>query len=146
MKKTRKQKGKASKYVIYSEKGLLKDDQWKSYLNDRPTQLIAKIRNYLKKQIPGLAEKFNYNSRYFGLRVKDDKDRIYIYIQKKGLRIDLCIGREFEEKLQRAGFKVKYINNYQGRAGWLTGWHVPHDTKKLNIVLKWITKAFEESY
>jgi hypothetical protein len=146
MKKTSKQKGKASKYVIYSERGLLKDDQWKSYLKNRPIQLVTKIRSHLKKQIPGLADKFNYKSRYFGLRVKDDKDKIYIYVQKKGLRIDLCIGRENEEKLKRAGFNVKYVNNYQGRSGWLTGWRVPHDTKKFNNVLKWITKAFEESY
>ena len=140
-----KHRGKASKYVIYFEKGLLKDDQWKSYLNDRPIQLVTKIRSHLKKQIPGLAEKFNYNSGYFGFRVKDDKDRIYIYIQKKGLRIDLCIGRENEEKLMSAGFNIKYVNNYQGRSGWLTGWHVPHDTKKLNIVLKWIIKAFDKN-
>lgn len=145
MKPENKQKGKASKYVIYSERGLLKDDQWKSHLKNRPLQLVTKIRSHLKKRIPGLADKFNYKSRYFGLRVKDDKDRIYIYVQKCKLLIDVDIDQSCSSDLEKAGFQVKPRDNFQAKVGWLTGWLVPHDTEKINVVLKWINKAFENT-
>jgi hypothetical protein len=139
------QRGKKGTYVIRAKRGMLSDTTWRCTLKDYPTSPICLIRERLLKKIPGLTEKFNSNSRYFGYWIGDDKDRAYIYIQKKNLRIDLCIGREFEEDIRREGFKVRYVNNYQGRAGWLTGWLVPHDTKKMNIVITWLLKAFEEN-
>ena len=138
-----KRRGKASKYIIYSEKGLLCDNQWKLYLDGHPIELLTELRRQLKEISSKLIEKFNYNSRYFGYCIGDDKDKVYIYVQKERLRIDLCIDRENEENLKSAGFNVKYVNNYQGRSGWLTGWRVPHNTKKINVVVKWLLKAFE---
>ena len=86
------------KYVIKAEKGLLNDTQWKVYLNGYSTELIETIRMKLKKKIHRLGEKFNYNSRYFGFRKGNGADRVYIYVQKKGLRIDLCIDRKYEDE------------------------------------------------
>lgn len=42
---------------------------------------------------------FNRNSNYFGYRANDDKDLADIYVQKKGLQIDLHIKREHEPEL-----------------------------------------------
>lgn len=123
-------RGKQAKYLVCAEKGLLKDSVWKRTLKDYPTDLVCSIREQLLKKVPGLTEKFNTNSRYFGYWTGADKDRVYIYLQRKELRIDLCVGRRFEAELRRAGFEVRYVNNFQGRAGWLTGWRVPHRSKQ----------------
>jgi len=139
------QRGKKGTYVIRAKRGLLNDTTWRRTLKDYPTSLICLIRERLLKKIPGLSEKFNSNSRYFGYWIGDDKDRVYIYVQKKNLRIDLCISRDFEEKIHREGFKVHYVNNYQGRARWLTGWQIPHSTNNIEGVIKWLCKAFERN-
>ena len=137
-------KPNTSNNVILADAGLLKDSVWKRALQGYPTSLVCSIRKKLLREIPKVAEKFNTNSRYFGYWTGIDKDRAYIYVQKKGLRIDLCISRKFEIDLRKAGFKVKYVNNYQGRAGWLTGWRVPHSTKNVTLIVKWLCKAFKE--
>ena len=134
---------KKGKYVTIANTGLLSEEYWKPSLKGYPLSLTLEIRKQLRSNIKGIAEKYNRNSRYFGYRQKEGPDAVYIYIQKKGLRIDLRIDREFEDELKRAGFKVKYINNFQGRAGWLTGWKVPHDTKKLKFIMRMLYKAFE---
>jgi len=95
------------------------------------------------ESIPNVTEKFNNRLRYFGYWTGTDKDRIYIYVQKKNLRIDLYISRDFESEIRNIGFKVNYVNNYQGRAGWLTGWQIPHSTTKVETIMKWLCKAFK---
>ena len=117
-------KSNKSKNVIMAEVGLLKDSVWEPALLNYPTGLICSIRKRLLSKIPGITEKFNKRSRYFGYWTGTDKDRVYIHVQKKGLRIDLCIDRKFETDLRKAGFEVKFVNSFQGRADWLTGWHV----------------------
>lgn len=106
-----------------------------------------------------MTEKFNPTTpglRYFGYKVRNrdaakndfskrsyGPDKAYIYIQKKNLRIDLDIDRKFEQELRKAGYEVRYSNNYQGRAGWLTGWYVPlFSTKDIKKVMKWLLMAF----
>ena len=138
-------RGKQAKYLVCAEKGLLKDSVWKRILKDYPTDLVCSIREQLLKKILGLTEKFNTNSRYFGYwTATGETDRVYIYVQKKNLRIDLYISTEREADLQKADFEVRYVNNFQGRAGWLTGWRVPHTTKNIKTVAKWLLKAFRE--
>ena len=68
---------------------------------------------------------------------------VYLYVQKHGLRIDLRIPRTYEDELRRAEFTVYYSHGFQGRAGWLTGWRVPHEARNTGVVLMWIVKAFE---
>jgi hypothetical protein len=132
-----------TKNVILSEKGLVDDSVWKSEMKDCPTTLVRLIRERLVKEIPAIKEKVNtYGPYYFGYWKGLDKDKAYIYVQKKCLRIDLCISREHEKDLQNQGYIVKYHNNYQGRAGWLTGWKVPHNTENIDTVMKWLCMAF----
>jgi hypothetical protein len=142
MKKTR---GKKGKYLIRAEKGLVKNGDWKRTLRNYPTNLVCSIREQLLERIPGLTEKFNKNSRYFAYWIGDDKDRLYIYVQKNILRIDLCISRDIEKEIRREGFKVHYVNNYQGRAKWLTGWQIPHSTNDIEGVVKRLCNAFERN-
>jgi len=137
-------RGKKGKYLVYAKKGLLKDSVWKRTLKDYPTDFACSIREQLLKKVPGLTEKYNTNSRYFGYWIGADKDRIYIYVQKKDLRIDLCIGQDSEADLNKAGFKVRFTNNFQGQKCWLTGWRVPHNTKNIKTVMTWLLKAFKE--
>jgi len=138
-------KNSISKNVTIAESGLVDDSVWKRSLKGRPVDLICQIRQKLLDENFNLNEKFNCNSRYFGYCIGQDKDKVFIYVQKKDLRIDLCIGRENEDKLTATGFNVKYVNNYQGRSGWLTGWHVPHNTKDTSTMMRWINKAFENT-
>jgi len=138
-------RGKQAKYLVCAEKGLLKDSVWKRTLKDYPTDLVCSIREQLLKKVPGLTEKFNTNSRYFGYwAATDETDRVYIYVQKKGLRIDLYISTKCEADLRKSGFEVRYVNNFQERAGWLTGWRVPHNTTNIKTVVKWLLKALTE--
>jgi len=142
----KEKRGKQAKYVICAEKGLLKSSVWKRKLKDYPTDLVCSIREQLLKKVPGLTEKFNRNSRYFGYwtSADKDKDKAYIYVQKKDLRIDACISQDLEPDLQKAGFEVRYVNNFQGKVDWLTGWRVPHNTTNIKTVVKWLLKAFRE--
>jgi len=141
----KEKRGKKGKYLVLAKKGLLKDSMWRRTLENYPTDIVCSIREQLLKKVPGLTEKFNTNSRYFGYwTATDETDRAYIYVQKSEVRIDLYVGRRFEAQLHRAGFEVRYVNNFQGRAGWLTGWRVPHTTTSIKTVLKWLLKAFRE--
>jgi hypothetical protein len=103
---------------------------------------LCRTRRELAKHVPGLNEKFNRRCRYFGYWSKDGEDRLYIFVQKKRLSILLRINRDFEKAINKSGFEVHFVNNFQGRAGWLTGFRVPHDAKNINTVMKWLLKAF----
>lgn len=137
------QRGKRAVYVIRSKKGLLAKTHWQRTLQAYPTTLITTVREKLQRKMAGITEKFNTNSRYFGYWTGDDKDRIYIYVQKKKLLIDLCISSDYATTLKKQGFKVKPRDNFQGQKGWLTGWQVPHSTNNIEGVVKWLCKAFE---
>ena len=91
------QRGKKAKYVKYAEKGLVKDVVWKKILQSYPTTLIKTIRQRLIAEIPNLNEKFNTKSRYFGYYTKDNEDRLYIYVQREKLVVDLCIHEVLNE-------------------------------------------------
>ena len=136
-------RGKKSEQPIRAEKGLLGDSVWRRTLQGYPTSLLCLIRQRLQKEIPGITESFNTNSSYFGYWVGEKKDRAYIYVQKKRLRIDLSISRDLETDIRRDGFEIHYVNNFQGRAGWLTGWQVPHSTDKIEAIIKRFCMALE---
>lgn len=136
---------RAGNKIFKTKIGLLADTYWRSDLRDYPTELLFRIRKSLLKSIPQLVEKFTVSQHRFGYGKCYDKDRAYIYVQKKDLRIDLCISREHEKDLQNQGYIVKYQNNFQGRAGWLTGWYVPHSAEDLGQIVNWLCKTFEEN-
>ena len=137
------QRGKKGTYVILAQRGLLEETVWKRALQGYPTSLMCSIREKLQKGIPGLNEKFNTHLRYFGYWKGAEKDKAYIFVQKKALCIRLCISRDYEDEIRRDGFEIRYSHNFQGRAGWLTGWRVPQSTTNIQAVMKWLYKAFE---
>jgi len=139
-------RGKKGVNLLYpdSGRGLVEDRKWKKYLNKYPDVLLLQIRKDLSKCLPTLNEKFNRQSKYFGYRLKDQKDNAYIFVQKKNLCVLLNISRDHESKLRKAGFKIRYWHNFQGRNGWLTGWYIPHDNTDVKLIVKWFCKAFEE--
>ena len=139
------QHGKRAIHVIRAKKGLLAKTHWQRTLQAYPTSLITLVREKLQKKIPGITEKFNSNSRYFGYWNGDDKDRIYIYVQKKNIVIDLNIELSCVSELEKEDFVIKPRDNFQGQAGWLTGWQVPHSTTKIDFVVTQLCKAFEEN-
>ncbi len=143
----KKARGKKGKYLIYPDNrnGLVEDYKWKGYLDKYPDGLIRQIRLKLAERLPGLSEKFNHNSKYFGYRVKDEKDRVYIYVQKKNLVIDLHIKPSYVNELEKEGFIIKPRDNFQGQNGWLTGWKVPQSTTDVDPVVNWLCKAFESN-
>ena len=132
-----------SKNVMTVDAGLVEDAEWGAYLKKYPVDLALAVRGRLLRKVEGLTEKFNRKSRYFGYRRAGGSDVVYLYVQKKGLRIDVRVSRGYEDTLRRAGFEVHYSDNFQGKAGWLTGWHVPHVTRKTAFVVELILKAFE---
>lgn len=134
---------RAGNKIFKTKIGLLADTYWRSDLRDYPTELLCRIRKSLLKSIPQLVEKFNTGSLYFGYSLGESEDKAYIYVQKKNLRIDLCISPNFSEDLNRLGFSIRHHDNFQGQAGWLTGWYVPHSTTDIDLILKWLCKAFE---
>jgi len=140
------QRGKRAMHVIRAKKGLLAKTHWQHALYGYPTLLIALIREKLQEKMPGITEKFNSKAHYFGYWLGDDKDRIYIYVQKKKLIIDLCISSDNEIALKQQGFKVKPRDNFQCQQGWLTGWHIPHSAGNHDQIVKWLCKAFEENF
>jgi hypothetical protein len=139
----KKRRGKKAKYLVYAERGLLEDNKWRRSLKNCPTELLCRVRRELARRVPGLNEKFNRRCCYFGYWSRDGEDRLYLFVQKKRLSILLRISRDFEKAIHKNGFEVHFINNFQGRAGWLTGFRVLHDTKNVNTVMKWLLKAFE---
>lgn len=133
---------RAGNKIIKTKIGLLPDTYWRDDLRAYPTELLYRIRQSLLKSVPELAEKFSASGHYFGYCKGHDKDRVYLYMQKKCLRIDLCISRENEKAIKEAGFEINFVNNFQGRIGWLTGWQVPHNTENIETVMKWLCTAF----
>jgi hypothetical protein len=139
----KKSRGKKGMYLIYPDNGngLVEDNKWEGSLYKYPDGLIRQIRLKLKEHLPDLNEKFNRNSKYFGYCVKDDKDRVYIYVQKQKLVIDLDISPDYITALEKYDFSVKQRDNFQKQNDWLTGWQVPHSTD-IKKIMKWLLMAF----
>ncbi len=137
-------RGKKAKYIIYAQSGFLLNIDLKKTLEGFPTELIGSIRKKLNESISNLTEKYNCNAHYFGYCKNKDVDCLYIYLQKKQLRIDLRLSQQYINEIQSNGFEVvKVNNNFQDEKGWITGWHIPQSTKDITIIMKYLTKVFE---
>jgi hypothetical protein len=137
-------RGKKGIYIIRAEKGLLDEKDWELVLKKYPTALVCLIREKLRRKMPEINEKFNRNSRYFGYWIGNDKDKIYIYVQKKRLVIDMFISPDFITDIEKLGFKVKPRTNFQERADWLTGWEIPQSTTNIRQIIDWLCKAYNK--
>ncbi|MCP4713383.1 MAG: hypothetical protein GY869_32540, partial [Planctomycetes bacterium] len=116
------------------------------YIDTLPAALVVSIRQGMIERVPGIKEKFNKNIRYFGYWTGTDKDRAYIYVQKKALVIDVCIHPDYITQIRSAGFVVKPRENFQGVNGWLTGWKIPHASQNVDEIVNWLCKTFEKTY
>ncbi len=135
---------RAGNQIFRAKSTLLDDCFFQPELQEYSTAVLDKIRKALAEAVPELSEKFNTSSLYFGYSVGED-DKVYIYVQKKNLVVDLHIDPSYVSELEKEGFIVKRRDNFQGQAGWLTGWQIPQSTTDADRVLKWLCKAFEEN-
>ena len=134
---------RAGNQIFKAKSTLLDDCFFQPELQDYSMKVLDMIRKGLAKAIPKLSEKFNTSSLYFGYNVGEDEDRAYIYVQKQNLVIDIHLEPSYVSELEKEGFVIKPRDNFQGQAGWLTGWKVPDSTEKIEVVMKWLHKAFE---
>ena len=125
----------ATDNLVVQEKGLLPDRVLSSGLRGYATDLVFVLRSRLAAACPKLREKFNLNSRYLGYGLTNSSDVLYVYVQKRGLLIDIRLSADRADELRRMGFKLRPRDNYQAKAGWLTGLFVPHDTDKCEEVV-----------
>ena len=128
--------------IFKAKDSLLDSCFFEPELQNYPTTTLDAIRDGLAKAIPELSEKFNTKSLYFGYNVGKDEDRAYIYVQKSNLVVDLHIEPSRANELEKEGFLIKPRDNFQGQAGWLTGWKVPHSSTDISPIVNWICKAF----
>ncbi len=130
-----KSKDSIPNYVILSEKGMLEEDVIRKILRNYPLELVFQLRNRLWSEYPQLREKINYNSHYLGYANGQETDALYVYFQKNRLLLDVRVSVKESERLKSLGFRVKPRNNYQCRAGWLTGLYVPYDTNNFEAIV-----------
>ena len=131
--------------VITADAGLLDTPTIQEKIPGRPLDLAFRIRDQLASRFPELREKLNCNSRYLGYTNGRGSDALYVYIQKKQLLLDIRVSKEEAENLRNKGVTVVPRNNYQSKAGWLTGVLIPHDTRpgKLQPILELAVLALE---
>jgi len=134
---------KNSGNLIIAEAGLLPKEMIWDAMSGYTLELVMKFRDRLSAKCIGLKEKLNRNNRCLGYATVGRSDAFYIYVQKKRLLIDVRVSNDRSEELGRKGFEVKHRNNYQGRAGWLTGLLVPHDTANLDVIVELAVEALQ---
>ena len=119
---------------VRTTRGLFPDEEVGYMLQGYPTELVFYLRRGLASHFPKLREKLNTNSRYLGY-ANGCTDALYVYVHKRWLRLDIHLPQARAAELQRRGFEVRPAKNFQWAAGWLTGWRVPLDTGKRDLVL-----------
>jgi len=132
---------RAGSNMVISEDGLLPKEVVWDVMRGYPRELVMEFRDRLNAKCIGLKEKLNRNNRCLGYARVGRSDAFYIYVQKKRLLIDVRVSPDRSDELGRKGFEVKYRNNFQGRAGWLTGLLVPHDTANLDVIVDLAVEA-----
>ena len=135
---------KAPGNLALQEKGLLPDDRLESGLRGSAVDLVVDLRSRLAAACPKLREKLNTSSRYLAYGLTDGSDALYVYVQKRGILIDIRVPADRADELRRRGFDLRPRDNYQAKAGWLTGIFVPHDTDKLSEVVSLALEALQE--
>ena len=123
--------------------GLLAEAVLKDGLRGYPLDAVFELRRLLATKCSGIREKFNPKSRYLGYANAPGSNGLYVYVQKKKLVIDVRVSAEVQEELKERGFEVRPRDNYQAKAGWLTGLIVTHDCKELDTVVKLATEALK---
>jgi len=130
VKGTRRARTKATSNMLVQDNGLLPEEVVMGTLHAYPIDLLLDLRMRLAKSRPDLREKLNQSSRYLGYGLAGGSDDLYVYVRKQGLLIDIRLPADRADELRGRGFKVRPRDNYQAKAGWLTGLSVPHNTAK----------------
>jgi len=107
-------------------------------------KLVLELRDRLRAEFPEIREKHNPRSRYLAFAV-GRSDAAYIYLQKRRLLLDVRVPQTRAADLTRRGIRVAHRGNYQGKAGWLTGVLVPHDTDKVDLIADLLVEALRGS-
>ena len=134
---------KATSNKLGQQKGLLPEEAIREALHAYPIDLVLDLRKRLAVARPALREKLNPKSRYLGYGLVGGSDDLYLYVQKKGLVIDIRLPADRTDELRRMGFKVRPRDNYQAKAGWLTGLYIPHDTDKRKELAALLLEALQ---
>jgi hypothetical protein len=87
---------------------------------------LRELRASVRRRVPAATEKLNPRSHYLGYRVAS-RDGAYVYLQSRMLVVEADLPRTGAEEdvFRRAGLEVRHRNNFQGRAGWITGIRLP---------------------
>ena len=67
-----------------------------------------------------------------------------MYVQKKELRIDIRLPVDRSDEIVASGFKIRHTDNFQAKAGWVTGLRAPHDTKKRVELVDLLLEALQD--
>lgn len=130
-----------------TERGLLPEEVVRAALEGLPAGLVLELRGRLATRCRDIREKLHpKRAMYIGYGTGSEGDAVYVYVQKKRLMIDLKIREARADELRKLGFEVRPQRNYQGAAGWLTGWIVPHDTDKVEVVVKYAVEALTSPF
>lgn len=111
-------------------KNLLDPGTIKKHLSGYAIALAINFRKGLIATIPKLREKLNCRQRYLGYSSDHQADAVYVYVQKDQLLLDIRVSKEEADALIEMGVRVVPRNNYQSRAGWLTGVYLPSNAGK----------------
>jgi hypothetical protein len=132
--------------LLTSDAGLVAEDRWDRALAMYDLTLIREIRTRLAKRVDNLNEKVNVGrSPYFSYSAGNGTDAVTLWLQMEVLIVDVRLSPSHATDLRRMRYEVRPRNNWQGGAGWLTGWRIPLDTKDIKNIVDWLAAALDRS-
>ena len=143
--KVKRVRGKKGK-VRRSDQGLLPEGEIEKNLPRPVPEWVSWLRRQLERKCPELCEGFNpAGTPYLSYARGDSSYAIHPYLQMQRLKIDIDVqpSDEKTEELRAHGFLVEPRQNFQARKGWVTGWVVPYDTSKRDVVLQYFLEALK---
>ena len=128
---------------VSKAEGLLPVEEVQAALRGYPAELILCLRQVLGTRCPSIREKCNPRGRYFGY-ASGRSDSLYVYFSKKHVTLDLKLPPDRRSDAERRGFTMVPRDNWQAKAGWLTGVRAPNEIGSLEGVLALAVDALED--
>jgi len=118
---------------------LIEENELRVLLSGFEPGFIPGLRESLIEEFQNLQEKFHLEQRYIGWwlvgdRNKGDADRVYIFFEKNAMSIRIRLSRQRERDIKAFGYEIQPSRNFQGQAGWITGWKIPYDIPSPKMV------------
>lgn len=112
---------------------LIEENKLRVLLSGFKSGFVMELRETLVSQFPALHEKFHTEQNYIGWWLdgdeeSNDADRVYIFFEKDAMSVRIKLTRQREQEIKDLRFDVVPSKNFQGKAGWITGWKIPYDT------------------